>query len=270
MPPADLASGPPVPGQAGATGTRPFLVVDGLVKRFSHVLALCDVSLDLALGEILTLIGDNGAGKSTLIKILAGVYRPDHGEIFINGSSVRFHKPADALAAGIATVYQDLALVDTRDVAANLFLGTEFKWGPFVNRRRCRREAEQLIRLLDVKLPSVSVPVSLLSGGQRQAVAVARTLVRGASMVIMDEPTAALGVSESAKVLALARALADQGKAVLLISHNLQQVWDIADRFVVMRLGSVAGVRRKIETSVEELVQLIVYGSPVLQDHAGT
>lgn len=252
-----------------ALSDQPFLTVDNVVKRFAHVVALSGVTLDLHLGEVLTVVGDNGAGKSTLIKTLSGENRPDHGEIRIDGQPVRFHGPSDALAAGIATVYQDLALVDTRDVAANLFLGHEFKWGPFVNARRGRREAEQLIRDLGVKLPSVAVPVSLLSGGQRQAVAVARTLVLGARIVIMDEPTAALGVSESSKVLGLARRLADQGKAVMLVSHNLQQVWDTTDRFLVMRLGSVAGVRRRSETSIDELVKLIVYGDPERVDLRG-
>lgn len=239
----------------------PFMVVRNMGKRFAHVIALHDVSFEVNAGEILTIIGDNGAGKSTLIKILSGVYRPNEGELVVDDVLVSFNGPSDALSAGICTVYQDLALVDTRDVAANLFLGHEFRRGPFVDRKRGLREAERIIQQLDVKLPSVSVPVAMLSGGQRQAVAVARTLVQGARMVIMDEPTAALGVQESAKVLGLARQLADEGRAVLVICHNLQQVWEYADRFLVMRLGTVAGMRRKDQTSVEELVQLIVHGS---------
>jgi ABC-type sugar transport system ATPase subunit len=232
----------------------------GLQKAFGHVQALEDVTFDVQQNEILIILGDNGAGKSTLIKTLSGLYRPDAGTITVNGKPQHFSTPGDAIQAGIATVYQDLALVDTRDVAANLYLGREFMRGPFVDRRRGRREAEQIIRQLGVKLPSVRVPVSLLSGGQRQAVAVARTMVQGANIIIMDEPTAALGVTESNQVLRLITDLRAKGKSVIVISHNLQQVWDIADRFLVMRLGHVAGIRAKAETTVDDLVKLIVYG----------
>lgn len=237
------------------------LRVDGLGKVFGHVVACRDVSFTLARGEVMAVLGDNGAGKSTLIKMLSGVYSADSGSIRVHGREVRFGMPRDAVAAGIATVYQDLALVDPRDVAENLFLGHELTVGPFMNRRRARREAERILRELDVKVPSVRVPVGLLSGGQRQAIAVARTLVHGADIVIMDEPTAALGVSESAKVMKLVRDLAATGKGVLVISHNLEEIWDVADRFLVLRLGGVAGIRPRAETSVAELVQLIVYGA---------
>jgi ABC-type sugar transport system ATPase subunit len=237
------------------------LQVDNLSRSFGHVDALIDVSFDLKGGEILAVLGDNGAGKSTLVKILSGLYAADRGTITIDGEARRFGKPADAVTAGIATVYQDLALVDTRDVAANLYLGREFKRGPFVDRRRGLREARRVIDELGIKLPSVRVPIGMLSGGQRQAVAVARTIVHGANIVIMDEPTAALGVTESARVIELACQLRDRGKAVMIVSHNLEQIWKIADRFLVMRLGRLAGIRGREETSVAEIVQLIVYGS---------
>jgi ABC-type sugar transport system ATPase subunit len=233
----------------------------GIGKIFGHVRALRDVSFGVRPGEVLAILGDNGAGKSTLIKILAGAYDATEGEILVRGEPKTFNGPADASAAGIATVYQDLALVDMRDVAANLFLGREFHKGPFVDRRRIYREAERILSSLTIKLPSVRVPVYLLSGGQRQAVAIARVLVGGAEVVIMDEPTAALGVQESERVLGLVRDLRDQGKAVILISHNLQQVWDVADRVMVLHLGRVAGIRTKSESSVDEIVKLIVYGS---------
>jgi ABC-type sugar transport system ATPase subunit len=233
----------------------------GLSKRFGHVDALIDVSFELRAGEILAVLGDNGAGKSTLIKILSGLYSPDHGELLVDGEPRKFGMPADAAAAGIATVYQDLALVDTRDVAANLYLGREFRRGPFVDRRRGIREARRVVDEMEIKLPSVKVPVGVLSGGQRQAIAVARTIVRGANIVIMDEPTAALGVTESARVIGLARQLREQGKAVMIVNHNLEQMWGVADRFMVMRLGRMAGVRERDATSLEEIVQLIVYGS---------
>jgi ABC-type sugar transport system ATPase subunit len=241
------------------------LEAKNLSRSFGHVDALVDVSFDLHAGEILAVLGDNGAGKSTLIKILSGLYNADRGEIIVEGTARKFGKPADAVSAGIATVYQDLALVDTRDVAANLYLGREFRRGPFVDRRRGLREARKVVDELGIKLPSVKVPVGMLSGGQRQAVAVARTIVHGATIVIMDEPTAALGVTESARVIRLACELRDQGKAVMIISHNLEQIWTVADRFLVMRLGRLAGIRERASTQIEEIVQLIVYGSEAAQ-----
>jgi ABC-type sugar transport system ATPase subunit len=241
--------------------TTPVLAADGVGKLFGHVRALHDVSFDLHPGEVLAVVGDNGAGKSTLIKLLSGVYDLTEGRLLVHGEPVTFGKPADAASAGIATVYQDLALVDTRDVAQNLFLGREFRRGLFVDRRRIYREAERILSGLTIQLPSVRVPVHLLSGGQRQAVAIARVLVGGAEIVIMDEPTAALGVQESERVLRLVRDLRDAGKAVILISHNLQQVWQTADRILVMHLGRVAGIRRREDSTVEEIVKLIVYGA---------
>lgn len=238
----------------------PVLSAKGLGKVFGHVCALSDVSFELYAGEVLAVLGDNGAGKSTLIKVLSGAYDPSEGQIFVRGEPANFTKPADAAAAGISTVYQDLALVDTRDVAANLFLGREFHRGPFVDRRRIYREAEALLSTLTIKLPSVRVPVYLLSGGQRQAVAIGRVLVGGADVVIMDEPTAALGVQESERVLTLVRDLRDAGKAVILISHNLQQVWQTADRIMVLHLGRVAGIRQRDSSTVDDIVKLIVHG----------
>jgi len=240
---------------------EPILAAEGIGKVFGHVRALSDVSFELYAGEVLAVLGDNGAGKSTLIKILSGAYDPTEGQVLVRGRPVSFGKPADATAAGIATVYQDLALIDTRDVAANLFLGREFHRGPFVDRRRIYREAEKLLSTLTIKLPSVRVPVYLLSGGQRQAVAIGRVLVGGPDIVIMDEPTAALGVQESGRVLQLVRDLRAAGKAIILISHNLQQVWRTADRILVMHLGTVAGIREREHSTVDEIVKLIVYGN---------
>jgi ABC-type sugar transport system ATPase subunit len=250
------------PAAENRSGTSLLLRADRIGKLFGHVRALNDVSFDLHAGEVLAVLGDNGAGKSTLIKILSGVYDLTEGRLRVRAEDVTFGKPADATAMGIATVYQDLALVETRDVAANLFLGREFHRGPFVDRRRIYREAERILAGLTISLPSVRVPIYLLSGGQRQAVAIARVLVGGADIVIMDEPTAALGVQESERVLRLVRDLRDSGKAVILISHNLQQVWQTADRIMVMHLGRVAGIRRRADSTVEEIVKLIVYGSP--------
>jgi ABC-type sugar transport system ATPase subunit len=239
----------------------PVFAAAGLGKAFGHVVALDDVSLELRAGEVTALLGDNGAGKSTLVKIMSGLYAPDTGRMYLEGSEVRFHDPKAAVKAGLATVYQDLALVDTRDVAANLFLGSEFRWGPFVNRRKGRREAERILARVGIRLPSVRVPVAMLSGGQRQAIAVARTLVHGAKIVLLDEPTAALGVTQSAQVMRLARDLAADGRAVLVISHNLREIWDVCDRIMVLHLGRLAGTKRREETTLDEVVRLIVYGS---------
>lgn len=244
-----------------STSTTPLLEARQLSKSFGHVHALRELSFDIRPGEILALLGDNGAGKSTLVKILSGLYAPDRGTLLFGGDPVRLTGPRDAADRGIATVYQDLALVDTRDVAANLFLGSEFHWGPFVNRRKARQEAQTLLDRLGVKIPSVKVPVSMLSGGQRQGVAVARALVHGAEIVILDEPTAALGVTQTAQVLQLIRDLKAQGKSVILVSHNLRDIWDVADRFMVLHLGALAGVRERDKTTLDDIVKLIVYGA---------
>jgi ABC-type sugar transport system ATPase subunit len=248
-------------GRHQRSGEPPILETVGIRKAFGHVQALDDVSISLWSGEIVALLGDNGAGKSTFIKVLSGVYTPDGGDILIEGRAVRFHSPADAVAAGISTVYQDLALVDSRSVAANLFLGREFTRGPFVDQRRLYREAEQAIKDLRADLPSVRVPAGYLSGGQRQAVAIGRAVVQGGRIIIMDEPTAALGVAEAERVLGLAEDLRAAEKAVLVISHNLQHVWAVADRIIVLHRGQLVGMVRKDETTVEQVVQLIVYGS---------
>jgi ABC-type sugar transport system ATPase subunit len=238
----------------------PFLAARNIGKAFGHVQALAGVSFHIDEGEVLALVGDNGAGKSTLIKILSGLYRPDMGEIEIDGTPVRFDEPRTAAAHGIATVYQDLALVESRDVAANVFLGREPTWGPFVRRKVGYEQAELALERLRVSLPSVRIPVAMLSGGQRQAVAIARTLVEGARLVILDEPTAALGVSQTEVVLKLVADLREDGHGVLIITHNLRHAWEVADRFLVLHLGHAARPRSRAETTVDELVKLIVYG----------
>lgn len=239
----------------------PALSVVDIRKTFGHVQALRGISFDLMPGEVLSIVGDNGAGKSTLIKVLSGVYTPDPGgQVRVRGEAKTLSSPTVALSAGIATVYQDLSLVDTRDVSANLFLGRELRRGPFVDSKRMIVESERVLKELTMNLPSVRVPVSYLSGGQRQAVAIARVLLHGADVVILDEPTAALGVQESRRVLDVIERLKDQGKSIILVSHNLQQVWDVTDRFMAMRLGAIAGIRNKDSASVDEIVRLIVYG----------
>jgi len=239
----------------------PALCVHSISKTFGHVTALVDVSFELRRHEVLAVVGDNGAGKSTLMKILSGAYAPDPGgRIEVAGRAITFRGPADAAKAGIAMVYQDLNLVDTRDVAANLFLGAEPRRGPFVRRRLMIQEAQRSLQDFTFRLPSVKVPVSLLSGGQRQSVAVARVLLHEPQVIIMDEPTAALGVQESERVLALIRQLRERGTSVVLVSHNLQHVWTTADRIMALRLGTIAGIRERRTASVDEIVKLITYG----------
>lgn len=244
-------------------GHTPILSAVGVRKAYGHVEALQGVDLDLFPGEVLALVGDNGAGKSTLIRILSGVSLADSGEIRVDGSPITFDEPSDAAAAGIATVYQDLALVENRDVAQNVFLGREFTRGPghfLVDAARGRDEATRVIATLGMSLPSLRVPVRMLSGGQRQTVAVARALAQGARILILDEPTAALGVPESARVLAMTRELRSQGTSVILISHNLQHVFEVADRMIVLHRGRVAGVCDRASTSVDHIIELITFG----------
>jgi ABC-type sugar transport system ATPase subunit len=236
-----------------------FLELKGICKAFGHVQALQGVDFTVDPGEVIGLVGDNGAGKSTLIKIVSGAYRPDAGAIHIDGRPVTFQSPFDAMAMGIATVYQNLALVDQRDVAANIFLGRELSRGLILDRRRMIEESTHVLEELRSDIPSVETPVGLLSGGQRQAVAIARAVHQSAArLVIMDEPVAALGIEESRKVLRLIKRVKDQGRAVIVISHNLEHVFSVADRIVVLRRGRMVGARRKGETDATEVVRLIV------------
>ena len=235
----------------------PFLEMRGICKSFSHVRALCGVGLQVDFGEILAVIGDNGAGKSTLIKVLSGALRPDGGEISIEGKGHPYLTPKTAIASGISTVYQDLALAGSRDVAANIYLGREAMIGPFLHHRKMVQKAEELIDRLDIDLPDVRVPVSVLSGGQRQGVAVARAIHQGGKLFIFDEPTAAMGLRETARVQTLIQKLAADGYAVILISHNIQQVFELSNRILVLRHGSVAAAVNTNQTTVDETVAMI-------------
>ncbi len=239
--------------------SAPLLEARGICKSFLHVQALQDVDFRVYPGEIVALVGDNGAGKSTLMKILCGAYHADHGQIYIDGREVAIRNPHDAQALGIAVVYQDLALINQRDVASNVFLGREPKRGlGVVDKPRMVREARQVLQRLKINIPSVYAQVGLLSGGQRQAVAIARAIHQGGRLIFMDEPTAALGVQEQAKVLKLIEDLKAEGTAVVVVSHNLQHVFHVADRIVVLRGGRNAGERLKAQTTPEEIVRLIV------------
>jgi D-xylose transport system ATP-binding protein len=241
-----------------ATNTAtPVLQVEGISKRFGAVQALTDVYFEVYQGEVVALVGDNGAGKSTLIKVIAGVGPNDEGVIRFEDKEVTITKPMDATALGIATVYQDLALCDNLDVVANLFLGREDTRAAVLDEVTMERRATDLLRSLAAKIPSVRIPVASLSGGQRQVVAISRSLVGEPKVVILDEPTAALGVAQTAQVLDLIERLKQRGHAVILITHNLADAFAVCDRIVVLRLGRNAGEFQVGEVSQEDIVATI-------------
>jgi fructose transport system ATP-binding protein len=250
--------------------TVPLLEGRGISKAFGHVQALVDVGIELFEGEILGLVGDNGAGKSTLIKIVSGALAADAGEIRIDGEPVHIRTPAEARQHGIETVYQELAVVPLLDVAENLYLGRELRLpGPpgrilhLVNKPAMRRNAATQLRSLNIGIKSVRQRVETLSGGQRQGVAVARSVVFGRRIVILDEPTAALGVKEAQTVVELIETISARGLSVVLISHNMPQVLELTHRIMVLRAGRRVGVVRTAETSMEQIVRLIT-GAEVL------
>jgi ABC-type sugar transport system ATPase subunit len=247
------------PTQAAASDRKPILEAKGISKAFGHVQALNGIDFELFPAEVVALIGDNGAGKSTLVKILSGIYHKDAGQIYFEGKPVEIRGPRDAeRIAGISTVYQDLALVDVRDVGSNIYLNMEPTWlGFFINFKKLYADAAKVIDILHIDMPSVKINVGELSGGQRQGVAISRALARGQRIFIMDEPTAALGVEQQHKVNELIANLKAEGKTVLVISHNLEHVFTVADRLVVLRRGKVVGKRLKSETTKEEIVGLI-------------
>jgi fructose transport system ATP-binding protein len=225
-------------------GAQPVLEAKGLVKHFGQVVALDGADFELLPGEVLAVIGDNGAGKSTLIKALSGALIPDEGEMFLDGERVRFHSPLDARRQGIETVYQDLAVAPAMEIAENLFLGRELRRRGILgsvlrmtDKRAMVERARTAMGELDIGIGSMRQPVETLSGGQRQGVAVARSAAFARHVVIMDEPTAALGVKESKQVLDLIRRVRGRGLPVILISHDMPQVWEVADRVHIQRLG---------------------------------
>jgi D-xylose transport system ATP-binding protein len=243
--------------------TEPILRLIGIDKRYGAVRALNEVDFQVAAGEVVALVGDNGAGKSTLIKVIAGVEPADSGVIEFAGQPVAIHRPHDATRLGIATVYQDLALCDNLTVAGNLFLGNEvllaapWRYLRLTNKVEMARRAGELLRTLRVEIPDLRAEVAALSGGQRQAVAIARSLLGDPRVVLLDEPTAALGVAQTAQVLALIAELAHRGHAVVVISHNLVDVFDVANRITVLRMGRNAGEFVAEHTTQEEVVAAI-------------
>jgi ABC-type sugar transport system ATPase subunit len=245
--------------------TPPVLTIRGAHKRFGAVHALRDVSLEAFSGEVLALLGDNGAGKSTLVKCISGIYALDEGEMFLEGERVAIHSSAAARRLGIETVYQDLALFDNLTPAQNFYCGREIagpSWLPrglrFLDAKAMDRETVAIIERLNVKVPRLDMPVALMSGGQRQAIAVARATVFARKLVILDEPTAALGLRESRKVLDLIAQLRAEGNAVILITHNMEHVIELADRAVVLRQGRKVGELKPGRANQQTLVSLIV------------
>ena len=245
----DLTS-PGVEAPEGSTSGDPVLSARGLVKTFGRVVGLDGVDLDLFRGEVLAIIGDNGAGKSTLIKAITGALIPDAGEISVDGKPVNFRRPQDAREAGIETVYQTLAVAPALDIASNLYLAREERRpGPLgsvlrmLDKKGMKKRAGDAVSNLGITtIQNMSVAVESLSGGQRQAVSVARAAAFGHRVVVLDEPTAALGVRESGMVLDMVRQLRDKGLGVILVSHNMPHVWNVADRIHIQRLGGRAGV----------------------------
>lgn len=244
--------------------TEPIVQMRGITKRFGGVTALMDVDLMAYPGEVLAIVGDNGAGKSTLIKVLTGVYQPTEGEMFLDGEKIEFASHAEAIDAGIDAVYQTLALADHLDPAANMFLGNEltknFLGLKILDNKKMRSETERvLMERLGVSLKSLDATTESLSGGQRQAVAIARAVYsEDLRVLVMDEPTAALGPQETARTLKLIHALKAQGLAVILISHSLDDVFEVSDRIHVQRRGQCAGVVQTAESNTKEVLGLIV------------
>ncbi|AEW97039.1 ABC transporter related protein [Streptantibioticus cattleyicolor NRRL 8057 = DSM 46488] len=235
----------------------PVLALRGVSKRFGAVQALTDVELEIHAGEVVALVGDNGAGKSTLVKTIAGVHPIDEGVIEWEGRPVTINRPHDAQGLGIATVYQDLALCDNLDVVQNLFLGREIRRVGVLDEVEMEKRSRELLDTLSIRIPSVRIPIASLSGGQRQTVAIARSLLGEPKLVILDEPTAALGVEQTAQVLDLVERLRERGLAVILISHNMVDVMAVSDRVAVLRLGRNNGVFNAQDTNQEQIISAI-------------
>jgi D-xylose transport system ATP-binding protein len=256
---------------AAPTATRTAtLEIRGLRKSFGSVEALRGVDFEVRDGEVMALVGDNGAGKSTLIKCIAGIYSIDDGEVLFDGKKVSIHGPKDAAKLGIEVVYQDLALCDNLDVVQNMYLGREVH-DPLYRLREAPMEqqtTETLRSLAVTTIRSVRQPVATLSGGQRQSVAVARAVMWNNRVVFLDEPTAALGVAQTRQVLDLVKRLAEQGIAVVLVSHNLIDVFEVANRITVLRLGRNVGVYERDKSSEQEIVQAITVGAPAAEASA--
>jgi D-xylose transport system ATP-binding protein len=246
------------------TDDKPLLLeLRNITKSFGSVQALTEVDFEVRAGEVMALVGDNGAGKSTLVKCVAGIHPADSGEVFFEGEPVSIHGPKDVARLGIEVVYQDLALCDNLDVVQNMYLGRELsRWQVLDEAGMAEHTAATLKSLAVTTISSIRQPVATLSGGQRQSIAVAKAVQWNSKLVILDEPTAALGVAQTEQVLALVRRLGEQGLGVVIISHNLHDVFETANRITVLRLGRNVGVFEREKTSQQEVVSAITAGVP--------
>jgi D-xylose transport system ATP-binding protein len=245
---------------------KPIIEMRGVSKRFGGVQALQDVNIDLYEGEVLGIVGHNGAGKSTLIKILSGAYHADTGIIYFKGKEVEIKNPKDSKALGIETIYQHLALADNLNVPSSIFLGREIKnrFG-ILDDRSMEIETRQMLERLKIKIESLKVRVQKLSGGQRQSIAISRAIYFNAKVLIMDEPTAALGVEETNRVHELMKQLKNEGVAIILISHDLHDIFKLSDRVAVLKNGVLIGTRKTSETTKDEVLTMIILGQPEIQ-----
>lgn len=264
MPESDVTSPAARGGTRTADGTMdepPVVELRRVFKHFGGVHAVVDVSLHVGKGEVVALVGNNGAGKSTIMRMISGIHAPDSGEMLVAGHRARFHGPRDARELGIETVPQELALTTHLSVAANIFLGREVTrgWGPLriLDKKAMRRRSQELIRGFGIHIPDLGARVYDLSGGQQQGVAIGRALAWGSRMILLDEPTAALGIEETARVERTVRSMRDEGVTVMLVSHNLDQVFRVADRVYVLRRGRLVGERVIAQTNEDDLVSLI-------------
>ena len=244
----------------------PIVRMEDTYKHFGGVVAINHVTFDLYEGEVLALVGDNGAGKSTLMKILSGAIRADAGAVYVRGRKVRIDDPQDARRLGIETIYQNLAQLNNLDIPANIFMGREVRaQGPLgrlglMNLKQMRAESEEMLGGFGIKIGDVNREVRNFSGGQRQMVSISRAIYFNANVLIMDEPTAALGVAETRKVYDFIRMLKQKGISILIISHNINEVFEVADRFMVLKQGALVGVKAKAETSIDDIVSMILSG----------
>ncbi len=253
---------PEQPAGAPTGAAEPLLRLRGIGKNFGPVQALVGVDLDVPAGQVTALAGDNGAGKSVLIKCIAGIHAPDSGQMWWEGREVHIRTPRDSAGLGIETVYQDLALCDNLDIVQNMFLGRERHRSVVLDEESMEFSAKETLASLSVTtVRSIRQPVASLSGGQRQSVAIARAVLWNTKLVIMDEPTAALGVSQTAQVLALVRRLAEKGLAVLLVSHNMNDVFEVADRVAVLRLGHMVAEKPASELDTQIVVDYMTTGT---------
>lgn len=264
MPDSDAAVPAPHGGTSTAdvtTGKTPVVELRNVSKHFGGVHAVVDVSLQVDKGEVVALVGNNGAGKSTIMRMISGIHVPDSGDMLVSGNRVRFRGPREAREAGIETVPQELALTTHLSVAANIFLGREVTrgWGPLqiLDKKTMRQRSQELIRGFGIHIPDLGARVYDLSGGQQQGVAIGRALAWGSRMILLDEPTAALGIEETAQVERTVKSMRDEGVTVMLVSHNLDQVFRVADRVYVLRRGHLVGERIIAQTSEDDLVALI-------------